>query len=185
VSVTIDELLELRAIGIKLIPLGDDGVTPTIGSTNEVYYNPNYWTPEKITQEYHKFKNVATTFGITHLKDPEGKDLYLNELDIDSKEVYDRLAIIRVNDQELFFLDDMCKMTYVVKTKKQWGRRIFWLSHKQYSPIRTSDCNRGFEFEIKTDNTLGHSTLPLSRHRADANFHYQSIGQNKLESRTA
>jgi hypothetical protein len=176
----VDQLIQRHNIGFKLIPLGEDGKTPTIKSTNEVYHNPNYWTDEKITQEYSKFKNVATTFGKTHLKDPEGNDLYLNEIDIDSKEVFTRLAIIRAKDEERFFLDEMCKLTYVVKTRKKWGRRIFWLSHQQYLPISTRDCKLGFEFEIKTDNTLGHSTLPPSRHREDANFHYQSIGQQTI-----
>ncbi len=74
----------------------------------------------------------------------------------------------------------MCKLTYVVNTRKKWGRRIFWFSHQQYLPISTRDCKPGFEFEIKTDNTLGHSTLPSSRHREDANFHYQSIGQQTI-----
>jgi hypothetical protein len=74
----------------------------------------------------------------------------------------------------------MCKLTFVVKTRKKWGRRIFWLSHRQYAPIGTRDCKPGFEFEIKTDNTSGHSTLPPSRHRDDPNFHYQSIGQETI-----
>ncbi|HEX5904587.1 MAG TPA: hypothetical protein VFY50_00905, partial [Candidatus Nitrosocosmicus sp.] len=41
----------------------------------------------------------------------------------------------------------------------------------------------GYEFEIKTDNTLGHGTLPPSRHRDDSNFHYQSIGQKVIAIR--
>ena len=61
-----DHLIQLHKIGFKLIPLRDDGKTPAIKSTNEVYHNPNYWTAEKIALEYSKFKNVATTFGNTH-----------------------------------------------------------------------------------------------------------------------
>jgi hypothetical protein len=177
---SVDQLIQLHNMGFKLIPLGADGKTPAIKSTNEVYHNPNYWTNEKIIQESSKFRNVATTFGKTHLDDPEGKDLYLNEIDIDSKEVFDRLAVLKVRDKEHFFLGDMCKLTFVVKTRKKWGRRIFWLSHKQYSPVRTRDCKPGCEFEIKTDNTLGHSTLPPSRHRDNEEFHYQSIGQETI-----
>lgn len=123
---------------------------------------------------------MATTFGKTHLLDPEGNEPYLNELDIDSKEVYDKLAIIRVKNEDRFFIDERCKITYVVKTRKKYGLRIFWLSHKQYPPIRTEDCKPGFEFEIKTDNTLGHSTLPPSCHRDDPNFHYQLIGKDTI-----
>ena len=67
-----------------------------------------------------------------------------------------------------------------VKTKKRYGHRIYWLSHKQNSPIPSRRCKKGCEFEIKTDNTLGHGTLPPSIHRDDPNFHYQNKGQNKI-----
>jgi hypothetical protein len=40
---------------------------------------------DKIIQESYKFKNVATCFGKTHLRDAEGRELYLNCLDIDSQ----------------------------------------------------------------------------------------------------
>ena len=74
----------------------------------------------------------------------------------------------------------MCKITYVVKTKKKYGYRIYWLSHEQHPSIRITDCKPGYEFEIKTDNTLGHGTLPPSNHRDDLTFRYQSIGGNKI-----
>ena len=38
----VDQLIQSHNIGFKLIPLGEDGKTPTIKSTNEVYHNPNY-----------------------------------------------------------------------------------------------------------------------------------------------
>jgi hypothetical protein len=157
----------------------EDSKTPAVKSTNEIYNDPNYWTTEKIAQ-LSNIKNVATTFGKTHLLDPEGKELYLHELDIDSKEVYDRLAVIRVKGEDRFFIDEMCKLTYVVKTRKKCGVKIFWLSHIQHPPIRTRDCKPGFEFEIKSDNTSGHSTLPPSCHRDDPNFHYHSIGKETI-----
>jgi hypothetical protein len=157
----------------------EDSKTPAVKSTNEIYNDPNYWTTEKIAQ-LSNIKNVATTFGKTHLRDSEGNDLYLHELDIDSKEVYDRLAVIRVKGEDRFFIDEMCKLTYVVKTRKKCGVRIFWLSHLQHPRIRTSDCKLGFEFEIKSDNTSGHSTLPPSCHRDDPNFHYHSIGKETI-----
>jgi hypothetical protein len=106
--------------------------------------------------------------------------LYLNQLDIDSKEAFDRLAIIRTKDKEYIFIDEMCKITFVVKTRKKYGYHIYWLSHKQLKPIATNNCKLNHEFEIKTDNSLGHSTLPPSRHRDDLNFHYQSIGQDTI-----
>lgn len=109
--------------------------------------------------------------------------MYLNEADIDSKEVLDRLAVIQVKDKEYFFIDELCKITFVVKTKKKYGYRIYWLSHKQYLPIGKRACKPGYEFEIKTNNTLGHGTLPPSKHRDDSNFHYQSIGYNVIAIR--
>jgi hypothetical protein len=42
------------------------------------------------------------------------------------------------------------------------------------------DCKVGFEFEIKGDNSSGHSTLPPSGHRQDLDFHYKNYGQQKL-----
>jgi putative DNA primase/helicase len=167
-------------MGFKLIPLAQDSKTPTVKATNEIYVDPKYWTAEKIERENYRFKNVATTFGKTHLKDEQGNDLFLNECDLDSKEAFDRLAIVKANDKNYFFIDEMCKITFVVKTKKKYGYRFYWLSRKQYPPIGTKDCKLGHEFEIKTDNTLGHGTLPPSRHRDDPNFRYQSIGQDTI-----
>lgn len=126
----------------------------------------------------HLFKNIATLPGRSHLKDAEGLTPYVNVLDIEDKNVYDILAALEIDGH--YFLDDMCKKTFVAKTRKKWGRHICWLSHKQNVSIGTSRCKIGSKFEIKTDNSLGHCTLPPSRHRDDENFHYQSIGQQKL-----
>jgi P4 family phage/plasmid primase-like protien len=71
----------------------------------------------------------------------------------------------------------------VVKTRRPYGYRLYWLSHTQHSPIRTIDCKPGHEFEIKTDNTSGHGTLPPSRHRDDMTFQYRAIGQSKIAIR--
>jgi hypothetical protein len=136
---------------------------------------------QQLRKESWRFHNLATTFGKTHLKDKQGNDLYLNKLDIDSDEVFTRLANIRVKGKDYFFIDDMCKTTYVTKTRKKWGRHIFWLSRKPHPPIGTKDCKLGYEFEIKTDNRLGLGTLPPSIHRDDPNFNYQCMGQNIIE----
>jgi len=160
-------LLCLHNIGFKLVPLAEDSKTPCVPSTNEIYNNPDYWNAEKLVQESHKFRNAATLFGKTR------NGLYLNELDIDSQKVYDLLFC------SSSFIDNALKNTYVVKTKKPTGYRIFWLSDKQNNAIGTKDCKPGYEFEIKTDNTLGHSTL-IGIHRDDPNFHYENYGQNKL-----
>ena len=74
----------------------------------------------------------------------------------------------------------MCKTTCVTRTRKKWGRHIYWLSHKQHQPIRTKDCKTGHDIEIKTDNSTGLCTLPESTHRNDPNFHYQSMGTNVI-----
>ena len=161
------ELINLHKIGFKLLPIGEDRKTPVI-KTTPIYENPNYWTPEKLVQEASNFKNVATVFG----QNITGK--YINELDIDSQKVYDILF------SSSAFIDNAIKNTYVVKTKKTSGYRIFWLSSKQNAPIHTPDCKPGYEFELKTDSSGGHSTLPPSRHRDDPEFEYKSYGQNKI-----
>ena len=79
-------------------------------------------------------------------------------------------------------INELCKSTYVTKTKKKNGRHIYWFSHRQNKPVRTSDCKRGYEFEIKTNNS-SHCTLPPSSHRDDPTFHYQNIGQNTIAIR--
>jgi hypothetical protein len=62
---------------------------------NYIFNHPEFWTVDRIKQEPWRFNNVATTFGKTHLTDEQGASLYLNVIDIDSKQVYDNLAIIR------------------------------------------------------------------------------------------
>ena len=177
-SLPLEILLNLHSIGFKLVPLAKDSKTPTLSSTNDIYNNSDYWTPQKLETECYRFSNIGTTYGRTHIKDKLGKELYLNELDVDSNEVFTRLGIVRIQDKEYFFIDEMRRITYVVKTRKPYGYRLYWLSHKQHPPIRTQDCKLGHEFEVKTDNTSGHGTLPPSRHRDDVTFRYQAIGQN-------
>ena len=189
-------------MGFKLVPLSQDGKTPNVQGllTEEeqntsieeslsdskahplsyIYGHSEFWTEERIRNEARRFYNVAKTFGKTNLKDEHGNDLYPNKLDIDSEEVFTTLANIRIKDKNYFFIDEMCKTTYVTKTKKKCGRHIFWLSHKPHPPISTMDCKLGHEFEIKTDNSLGLGTLPPSIHRDDRNFNYQCIGKNTI-----
>ena len=188
-------------IGFKLVPLADDGKTPNVAGllnprerqcsieesvdgkehpVNYIYHHPEFWNEERLAKEVCRFHNVATTFGKAHLKDELGNNLYLNKLDIDSDDVFTRLANIRVKDKDYFFIDEMCKTTYVTKTMKKWGRHIFWLSHNPHPPVGTKDCKLGNEFEIKTDNSLGLGTLPPSIHRDNPNFHYQCVGLNTI-----
>ena len=178
--IPVEDLINLYQLGFKLIPLRVDSKTPNVPSTNDIYNNLEYWSQDRLRNERYLFYNVATTFGKSHIKDEDGGDLYLNELDIDSKEVFARLARAVLRNAEYNIIDDMYRSTYVVKTKKEIGRRIYWYSHKQNKPVRTRDCLSDHEFEIKTDNSSGHGTLPPSCHRADADYHYQQMGQNKI-----
>ena len=101
-------------------------ILSTISTTIQIF------GPKTDLQKKH---NVATTFGKTHLKDEQGNDLYLNKLDIDSDEVFTRLANIRIKDKDYFFIDEMCQKTYVTKTRKKWDHHIFWLSYKPHPSV--------------------------------------------------
>ena len=182
-------LVELRKLGFKLIPLSmNNGV---VISWTIVYEDPNYWTAEKLITECTIFKNVATVFGKSHVKDEKGLDLYLNGFDGDCEYVNQILnsdqiqdPIIREKVQNLIsksgsksLFDYLRKTTVVVKTRKVFGCHFYWFSHKQTPRVRTEDCIAGREFEIKTDKRSGHSTLPPSTHRDDPQFRYTHIGR--------
>jgi P4 family phage/plasmid primase-like protien len=189
-------------MGFKPIPIGDVSVTPNVNGlltpeerkasireskcgkeepVNYIYHHPEFWNEERIEREAYRFINVATLTGKTHLKAENDIPLYLNALDIDSEQIFTILACLEDNNgNEYNFIDKACKSTFVSSSKKRYGRHIFWLSNKQHKPIRTNDCKPGCEFEIKTDNSQGLMSLPPSRHRNDPQFHYQSIGLNKI-----
>jgi hypothetical protein len=136
---------------------------------------------ERLTREAHKFKNIATCFGKTRLKDDKGQDLFLNCLDIDSDNVYFILFNLdNVKTGRQYSLTAGAQeCTFVTKTKKPNGFHIFWLSRRQNDSISTYDCKKGYEFEIKTDKN-GLCTLPPSNHRDDPAFCYKNYGQNKI-----
>jgi P4 family phage/plasmid primase-like protien len=179
-SIQPNDLIKLQNIGFKLIPL--DGNNRETGAWTPIYDNPNYWTLEGLKQQAHKFRNVATVFGKTHIKDEEGRDLYLNCLDIDSDNSYYVLFNLEnsKSKQKYSLIPKLQKTTFVTKTRKKNGFHIYWLSHRQNKSITTEDCKIGYEFEIKTDKSKGHCTLPPSRHRDDLNFQYKNYGQNKI-----
>jgi P4 family phage/plasmid primase-like protien len=153
-----------------------------VGAWTPIYENPDYWTDERLKQQAYKFKNVATVFGKAHKKDEEGRNLYLNCLDIDSDKVYNILFnLVNSNTKRKYSLIPKLQgVTFVTKTRKKNGFHIYWLSHRQNKPITTEDCKLGYEFEIKTDKSRGHCTLPPSKHRDDRNFRYENYGQNKI-----
>jgi P4 family phage/plasmid primase-like protien len=195
-------LIQYHKMGFKLVPICGDGKTPNVSGllsaeeqlisikeskngkvepVNYIYNHPELWTEERLRREAYRFKNVATLPGKTHLKTKDGSPSYLCALDIDSEQVFTILSRLRSakNDNDFYFLHMACKSTFVTKTKKNYGRHIFWLSANQHRPIITSDCKIGSEFEIKT--TFGLMSLPDSRHRDDRDFHYQKIGIDKIE----
>ena len=148
---------------------------------NYIYHHPEFWNEERLEREAYRFINVATLTGKTHLKAEDSSPLYLNALDIDSDQVFTILSRLEdSNGNDYYFLDKACKSTFVSSSRKRYGRHIFWLSNKQHKPIRTNDCKPGCEFEIKTDNSQALMSLPPSRHRNEPEFHYQSIGLNKI-----
>jgi hypothetical protein len=188
-------LIELHKPGFKLIALSSDH-KPMVPWT-QIYDDPNFWTIKGLINNSSKFENVATVFGKTHAKDPEGMNLYLNDLDCDSEPVYKIMTIpiesipdtlLRSKLQSLFsglnvltekksVFDCLRELTIVVKTRKPYGFQAFWLSHKQHDHVGSNDCKIGYEFEIKTDKSLGHATLPPSTHRSDKTFRYSHIGR--------
>jgi P4 family phage/plasmid primase-like protien len=175
-----DELINLLNIGFKPVPLDENN--KEVGAWTPIYENPDYWTLERLKQQAYKFKNVATVFGKTYIKDEEGRDLYLNCLDIDSDKVYDILFNLEnsKSKQKYSLIPKLQTATFVTKTRRKNGFHIHWLSHNQNKPITTEDCKMDFEFEIKTDKCRGHCTLPPSKHRDDSNFVYKNYGQNKI-----
>ena len=107
---------------------------------------------------------------MTNLKDSEGKPLYLDKLDIDSEHVFNILKNSRL-------FDELVRRTYATKTRKPYGYHFWWLSTNNYKSIGSSDCNKGYEFEIKTDNKRGLGAL-LGRHRNDPDFNYSSLPES-------
>lgn len=127
-------LVEYHKLGFKLIPLSSDHKPED--SWTQIYTDPNFWSVESQISNSSKFKNIATVFGETHIKDLEGKNLYLNNLDCDSEAVYKILTtpiesisntLLRSKLQNLFsnfsvwtekssVLDCLCLVTVVVKT---------------------------------------------------------------------
>ena len=103
-TIPISLLLQYHTAGIrKQVPLKQDSQTANVydslitqGELNQykeaegkpiriIHKNPNFWTEARLIAEQHRFYNVATTFGITDLKDSKGRILYLYGVDIDTE----------------------------------------------------------------------------------------------------
>ena len=162
-----DALVTYWKVGFKLVPLNELSKNPTI-AWGGIYDNPNYWSIKKLKTSANTFYNLATTFGKTHLRDSQGRDLFLHCLDIDSEEVLKRI---------LKFLEIWKLETFVTKTQKDCGYHVYWFEHNsENTPVHIDDCKKGSEFEIKCGKSL--CTLPPSRHRDNPFFQYESIGQS-------
>jgi hypothetical protein len=197
-------LVSLYELGFKPVPLSENHVPAVTWS--DIYDNPDYWQVEKFSDPnvYSKFKNIASTVGKSHIKDPENKELFIQVLDVDSQYICDILSkpisqLINGSDifkpiiQELLksigitdeskpeqsTILEICKSnTFVTKTKKPYGYHIWWLSHNQNKSISTGDCKKDCEFEIKADKSAGGlCTLPPSTHRDNKDFTYSAIGK--------
>jgi len=80
-------------MGFKLIPIGEDGLTPNVNGlltpeerqnsirnsknrkeepVNYIYHHPEFWSEDRIEREAYRFKNVATTLGKTHFNAEDG-----------------------------------------------------------------------------------------------------------------
>jgi hypothetical protein len=165
--IAIETLFNYLDMGFKLVPLNELSKAPTI-AWSEVYSNPNYWSTDRLKEYADKFYNISTTFGKSHLKDADGKELYLHCLDIDSEQVLDRVQHLLEQEWK--------HKTFVTKTQKDCGYHIYWFEHDSENvPVGTEYCRKGFEFEIKCDKSL--CTLPPSRHRDNPLFHYENVGQ--------
>jgi hypothetical protein len=193
-------LIQYYRMGFKLVPIGEDGKIPNVNGlltpeeqlisikesktgkiepVNYIYNHPEFWNEERLRKEAYRFQNVATLPGKTHLKTKDDNSLYLNILDIDSERVFTILGRFTYkNGKDCYFIDGACRSTFVSKTKKNYGRHIFWLSAEEHKPIITSECKPGSEFEIKT--RFGLIALPGSRHRDDPNYYYQKIGIDEI-----
>lgn len=175
-------LWQLHCLGFKIVLLGSDRTTPIEPWSQRPGSVP--WSKEefktKIVDRLYDDDDpsgelitaVATTFGETHLKDSEGKTLYLNCFDIDSLPIF----------QTLEKTIEWCREnTYVTRTYKSFGHHIFWLSHQPNPHIGKMHMRNQFDaaFEVKTahDNGSALCHLPPSPHRKHPDFHYYPVGR--------
>jgi hypothetical protein len=107
-----------------------------------------------LQEKSHLFYNVATTFGLTDLKDSKGRSLYLYGVDIDSKRAYQALKDL---------LETLKGITFVVKSHKEYGYHFYILTPVFHEPMGRASFKPDTEIEIKTDLSLGTMHVPTSR----------------------
>jgi hypothetical protein len=131
-----------------------------------IHQSSDFWTETRMRQKSYLFYNVATTFGLTNLKDSKSRLLYLYGVDVDSKQAYEVL-------KEL--IETLKELTFVVKTHKEYGYHFYILTPVFHEPIGSASFKLGAEIEIKTDMSLGTMHLPPSRHRSYPYWNYTRI----------
>ena len=131
-----------------------------------IYENPNFWTEKRLQEKSHLFYNVATTFGLTDLKDSKGRVLYLYGVDIDSRQAYEALMSL---------LETLKGITFVVKSHKEYGYHFYILTPVFHEAMGRASFKLGAEIEIKTDLSLGTMHLPNSRHRKYPYWNYRRV----------
>ncbi len=168
-----DNIIRLYGAGFrKLVPLLPDSKIPNVYDhliTEEeikafpsaegkpvriIHQKPNFWTEVRLKEKSHLFYNVATTFGITDLKDSKGRYLYLYGVDIDSRQAYEALKDL---------IQILIGITFVVKTHKEYRYHFYVLSPIFHEPLGPANFKLGAEIEVKTDMSLGTMHLPPSK----------------------
>ena len=187
-TIRVQTLIQLYKAGFrKLIPLSEDSrranVYNNLISEQEIrqfssaegkpvriiYENVNFWTEIRLQEKSHLFYNVATTFGVTDLKDSKGRTLYLYGVDIDSKQAYEVLKDL---------LETLKGITFVVKSHKEYGYHFYILTPVFHEAMGPASFKLGGEIEnveIKTDLSLGIMHLPPSRHREYPYWNYRRV----------
>jgi hypothetical protein len=189
-TIPIEALIQLFQVGFrKMVPLFADSKRANVYSdkfiTEEeikqfpsaegkhlriIHQNPCFWTETRLQENSHLFHNVATTFGLTDLKDSRGRALYLYGVDIDTKQAYEVLKEI---------IEKLKEITIVVKSHKEYGYHFYILTPVLHEPLGQINFVKGAEIEVKTDMSLGTMHLPPSRHRSYPYWNYAQIGTTK------
>lgn len=184
-TITSDVIIQLYTAGFrKLVPLTADSkranVYDNLIADEEfrqfpsaegkpvriIHEHSSFWSEERLMEKSYLFYNVATTFGLTDLKDSKGRPLYLYGVDVDTKEAYEAL-------KEL--IETLKGSTFVVKSHKEYGYHFYILTPVSHKALSRANFKLGAEIEVKTDLALGTMHLPPSRHRKYPYWNYKRI----------
>ena len=184
-TVSFESLVQLHNAGFrKLVPLLPDSKRANVYDhliTDEeikafpsaegkpvriIHQNPNFWTEKRLQDKAYLFCNVATTFGLTDLKDSQGRPMYLYGVDVNTREAHEAL-------KEL--IEALKGITLVVKSHKEYGYHFYILTPVFHEAMGRASFKLGAEIEVKTDLSLGMIHLPPSRHRKYPYWNYKHV----------